>query len=195
MNRLPAFSSPFGVLTRWWLGGSKLAEEDASLEAKHKFIKEERKRKVKRQPQAAAAAADVNVRQVLLHYLIGMSFTFDLGRPISVTVVFVTHLLWTANQSSSYYINLLLFLPWWLTAVVHAAGQRILWCWMLSLMHLLWWKRLLNSDGTTFMGHIWSAQQQCYQVDRKFFFKSQKSIRLLLYHKSFLLLICSFAYV
>jgi hypothetical protein len=42
------------------LGGSKLAEEDASLKAKHKFIKEERKRKEKRQPQAAAA--DVNVR-------------------------------------------------------------------------------------------------------------------------------------
>jgi hypothetical protein len=44
------------------LGGSKLAEEDASLEAKHKFIKEERKRKEKHQPQAAVAAADVNVR-------------------------------------------------------------------------------------------------------------------------------------
>ncbi len=67
------------------MGGSKLAEEDASLEAKHKFIKEERKRKEKRQPQAAAA--NVNVRRVLLHYLIGMSFTFDLGRPILVIVV------------------------------------------------------------------------------------------------------------
>jgi hypothetical protein len=39
---------------------SKLAEEDASLETKHKFIKEERKHKEKCQPQAAAA--NVNVR-------------------------------------------------------------------------------------------------------------------------------------
>lgn len=73
---------------------------------------------------------------------------------------------------------------------MHAAGQRTLWCWMLSLMHLLWWKRLLNSDATTFMGHIWSAQQQCYQVDRKFFFQILEVHQAIAVSQKF-----SFAYV